>query len=213
MTSVVFDLDGSLLDGDSTAAWMIGRIRASWRRTLLTMMLAPPAALLMTRSRRWGASAFLWIASVGQDEQALRASFRTFAAQIGVGGAPAWRPRGLQALYEHISLGERVVVATAAPAWLAEALFERLSLRIEIVGSVLSPFWGGWIGARHCRHQAKCEALAEAGHGRRWSVAYSDSADDWPLLARADRPRLVNGSPTTVARLAKIGVAVEPICW
>jgi phosphatidylglycerophosphatase C len=96
---------------------------------------------------------------------------------------------------------------------MAEALFEHLGLEVEIVGSVLSPFWGGWIGSRHCRHHAKCEALAEAGHGQRWSIAYSDSADDWPLFARADRPRLVNGSQATIARLVKIGIPVEPVRW
>jgi len=212
--SVVFDLDGTLLNGDSTAAWMIGRIRRSWWRTLLAVMVWPAATLLMARSRRLGASAFLWIASVGQDERTLRASFRAFAAQVRAGdGATAWRAAGVQVLRDHISRGERVVVATGAPAWLAEVLFERLGLQIEIVGSVLSPFWGGWIGSRHCRHHAKCEALAEAGHGHWWSIAYSDSADDWPLLARADRPRLVNGSQATIARLVKIGIPAEPTCW
>ena len=148
-TCVVFDLDGALLDGDSTAAWMIGRIGRCWWRTCLAVMIAPAAALLMTRSLRLGVSAFLWIASVGQDERALRTSFRAFAAPAPAGGgAPAWRAAGVQVLCEHLSRGERDVVATAAPAWLAEALFERLGLRIEIVGSVRSPFWGGWIGRR-----------------------------------------------------------------
>jgi phosphatidylglycerophosphatase C len=214
LTSVVFDLDGTLLDGDSTTAWMVAKIRRSWWRTALALTVSPFAALLMTSSRRWGASAFLWIASVGLNERALRASFRTFAVQVHAGdGAASWRAAGVQVLRDHIFRGERVVLATAAPAWLAEVLFERLGLQIEIVGSVLSPFWGGWIGSRHCRHHAKCEALAQAGHGQRWSIAYSDSADDWPLLARADKPRLVNGSQTTIARLAKIGIAVEPTCW
>jgi phosphatidylglycerophosphatase C len=211
--SIVFDLDGTLLNGDSTTAWMVARIRRSWLRTLLSVLASPVAALLMPFSRRWGASAFLWVASVGQDETALRTSFRAFAAQVHGGGAVAWRPIGIDVLHGHIAGGERVVVATAAPVWLAEALFERLSLRVEIVGSILSPFAGGWVGRRHCRNEVKCSALSEAGHGERWSIAYSDSADDLPLFARADRARLINGSPATRARLAKGGVDVEPVRW
>jgi phosphatidylglycerophosphatase C len=38
----------------------------------------------------------------------------------------------------------------------------------------------------HCRNQRKCQALAEAGHGKRWAYAYTDSLDDLPLLRGAE---------------------------
>ena len=216
-SSTVFDLDGTLLDGDSATAWMIGRIRRSWSRTAIAIAAAPIAGLLMARSRtrRWGASIGLWIASAGQNEAELRASFDAFAEGINRGEGPiAWRAAGLEALRGHVGREESVIIATAAPAWLAERLIEGLNLpTIAVVGSTLGPWRGGWIGVRHCRHQAKCDALAAAGHGRRWAVAYSDSADDLPLLALADRACLVNGSETTLARFAKAGVAVEAMSW
>jgi len=216
-SSIVFDLDGTLLDGDSTTAWMIGRIRSSWSRTAIAIAAAPLAGLLMTqsRTRRWGASIGLWIASVGQNEDDLRTSFEAFAAGVNLGEGPiAWRPAGLVAVSEHIGRKESVVIATAAPAWLAEKLIEGLNLpTIAVIGSTLGRWRGGWIGIRHCRHHAKCDALAAAGHGRRWNVAYSDSADDLPLLALADRACLVNGSEVTLARFAKAGVAVEAMSW
>lgn len=216
-SSIVFDLDGTLLDGDSATAWMIGRIRSSWSRTAIAIAAAPLAGLLMTqsRTRRWGASIGLWIASAGQNEDDLRASFGAFADGINRGEGPiAWRAAGLKALRGHIEREESVIIATAAPAWLAEKLIEGLNLpTIAVIGSTLGPWLGGWIGIRHCRHQAKCDALAASGHGRQWAVAYSDSADDLPLLALADRACLVNGSDLTLARFAKAGVAVEAISW
>lgn len=217
LPTIVFDLDGTLLDGDSATAWMIGRIRRSWARTAIAIAAAPLACLLMThsRSRRWGASIALWIASVGQTEDELRASFSAFADRVHRGEGPiGWRESGLLTLRGHIERKEPVIIATAAPAWLAERLIEGLNLpMIAVVGSTLGPRLGGWVGIRHCRNQEKCDALWAAGHGQRWAVAYSDSADDLPLLARADRACLVNGSASTLARFAKSGVAVELISW
>jgi phosphatidylglycerophosphatase C len=215
--TVVFDLDGTLLDGDSTTAWMISRIRRSWARIAIAIAAAPLAGLLMThsRSRRWGASIALWIASAGQTEDELRASFGVFADGVHRGEGPiGWREAGLLTMRGHIERDEPVIIATAAPAWLAERLIEGLNLStIAVVGSTLGPWLGGWIGIRHCCNQAKCDALWAAGHGQRWAVAYTDSADDLPLLARADRACLVNGSVSTLARFAKSGVAVETMSW
>lgn len=214
--SVVFDLDGTLLSGDSTSRWVKARIAASGARLAAAVIVAPLALLLMAFacSRRWGASAFLWIASIGQDEDALRRSFAAFADRLNRGEAEIhWRPAGVAALAGHVRQGRRVVVATAAPRWLAEPLLEGLGVTVEVVGSDLGRWSGGWIGVRHCRHEAKCAALEHAGHGRRWAVAYSDSADDMPLLASAEIAHLVNASPSTLAVFARRGVAVDPIAW
>ena len=116
-------------------------------------------------------------------------------------------------LQKHILQGDRVVIATAAPRWLAEAMFEKLGVELPIIGSELAPFWAGWIGARHCRNDAKCHGLADSGYHQGWAVAYSDSADDWPLLKRAEKSFLVNASPKTVARLARKGIAAHRVEW
>jgi phosphatidylglycerophosphatase C len=213
---IVFDLDGTLVDGDTTTAWMIRRIGRSWLRTAAAIAVAPFAFLLSSHSasRRWGASVLLWIASIGQGEFELRNSFRAFAHQINAGDGPvAWRSAGLEILRRHLEQGDTVVVATAAPAWLAEALIGEVGLSVAVVGSTLTPCLRGWVGRRHCRHQEKCAALSEAGYGVQWDAAYSDSFDDLPLMARAARAYLVNGSPRTQARFAKSGLALQAISW
>lgn len=204
--TIVFDLDGTLLDGDSTTLWMLGRIKSSWWRIVLACCSIPIGVLLTLISRRLGASVPLWVASFGMGEEALRASFL-------VADVPGWRSEGIAVLQNHISRGDRVVIATAAPRWLAEALFEKLGLELPIVGSDIAPFCAGWIGVRHCRHEEKCDALADAGYGQGWAVAYSDSASDWPLFKRADRSVLVNGSPKTVARLEQRGIVARCVEW
>jgi phosphatidylglycerophosphatase C len=206
----VFDLDGTLLNGDSTACWLWDRVRRSPLRALATLLAAPVAApmVALPRTRRLGASILLWIATVGLSERALRASCRTFGETFRAGaGALAWRKGGLAALEQHLSQGERVVVVTAAPEILASALVEPLGLPVEVLGTSLKRRAGGWIADIHCRHQRKCQALAEAGHGARWGYAYTDSLDDLPLLRGAEKPVIVKGGDKAARRLFRAGLA------
>lgn len=214
-SSVVFDLDGTLLNGDSASVWMIDRIKKSVWRTLLAVG-AFPIALPMTLyapSRQIGGSIFLWVATIGLTETALRQSFAFFAASVSEGKGVAWRTAGLAELQKHISYGDTALIATAAPAWLAESLADTLPFQVPVVGSVLSRFLGGWVGRSHCRNEAKCRAISRAGYGERWAVAYSDSADDSPLLSRATSAFLVNASRQTIRRLARLNVRVEQVAW
>lgn len=206
----VFDLDGTLLDGDSTALWLWRRVRRSPLRALAVLAVAPLALPLVAipRTRRLGASILLWIASVGLCEHGLRESCEGFATSFRAGGdALAWRSGGMAALHDHIRRGDRVVVVTAAPAVLAEALIAPLGYPIEVLGTSLKRRAGGWVADIHCRNQRKCQALAEAGHGARWTYAYTDSLDDLPLLRGADKPVIVKGGKAAERRLFRAGLA------
>src|SRR5215469_12122923 len=63
----VFDLDGTLLDGDSTSLWLRERILRSMPRRCLAILLVPIAGplLLIPRLRRIGASLMVWVATAG----------------------------------------------------------------------------------------------------------------------------------------------------
>jgi phosphatidylglycerophosphatase C len=94
----VFDLDGTLLDGDSTALWLWDRARRSVPRLLATLLVAPIAVpmVIAPRTRRAGASILLWIATVGLGEQELRESCTEFAARFQAGALPLrWRGQGV----------------------------------------------------------------------------------------------------------------------
>lgn len=206
----VFDLDGTLLDGDSTALWLWDRIRRSPLRALAMLAVAPLAGpmVALPRTRRAGASVLLWIATVGLCDRALRDSCARFGAAFRSGrSALAWRAGGLAALNAHLAHGDRVVVVTAAPALLAQALIGPLGHPIEVLGTSLKPRAGGWVADVHCRNQRKCQALAEAGHGARWTYAYTDSLDDLPLLRGAEKPVIVKGGKAAERRLFRAGLA------
>jgi phosphatidylglycerophosphatase C len=205
----VFDLDGTLLDGDSTALWLWGRVRRSVPRLLATLVVAPVAIpmVIAPRTRCAGASILLWIATVGLDERALRGSCADFAARFQAGALPLrWRGQGVQTLDAHLAGGDEVVIVTAAPTVLAQALVGPLGRPIIVLGTSLKRQAGGWVADVHCRNQRKCQALAEAGHGPRWAYAYTDSLDDLPLLRGADAPIIVGCGKAARRRLDRAGL-------
>jgi len=136
----VFDLDGTLLDGDSTGHWMMGLLLRSFWRTSFATLIAPLASsmLLFPKLRMKGASLFLWIATAGMDEAALRHSVYEFVQRFDARRAKlAFRPGALDVLERHLSEGHHVAVVTAAPAMLATALLNRWASRITVFGSSL----------------------------------------------------------------------------
>jgi len=202
----VFDLDGTLLDGDSTALWLWGRVRRSVPRLLATLLVAPVAIPMVVapRTRRAGASILLWIATAGLNERELRDSCADFADRFRDKALPLrWRGPGMATLDEHLAHGDEVVVVTAAPTVLAQALIDPLDRPIVVLGTSLKHRAGGWVADVHCRNQRKCQALAEAGHGKRWAYAYTDSLDDLPLLRGADAPMIVGCGKAAYRRLSR----------
>lgn len=218
-TCAVFDLDGTLLVGDSTGHWLHESLRASPLRLAAGLALLPAAGplLLHPSSRPAGAIPLLWLATLGLDEPALRASFAAFVERVQCGRGPLrWRERGLETLERHLVHGHRVVVVTGAPALLARALLEARGLgqRVPVLGTLLRSSARGWTVYRHCHGAEKCRFLAESGYGSAWSYAYSDSAEDMPVLARASQPFLVNGRPRVVAALQRQRLPrLQPLSW
>lgn len=205
----VFDLDGTLLDGDSTAFWLWDRVRRSPLRALAVLIVAPVAGPMVAipRTRRAGASILFWIATAGLCERGLRESCARFGERFRMKRRSlAWRAGGMAALDEHLQAGDRVVVVTAAPAVLAQALIGPLGHPIEVLGTSLKPRGGGWVADVHCRNERKCQALAEASHGARWTYAYTDSLDDLPLLRGAEQPVIVKGGKRAERRLLRAGL-------
>jgi phosphatidylglycerophosphatase C len=118
-----------------------------------------------------------------------------------------WFDAGIARLREHIARGDRVVVVTAAPRWLADRLLVSFASDLQVIGSEMQRAGSGWILKRHCRGDEKCRMLAEAGYGEAWRWAYSDSEDDAPMLARAQEAFLVNASAKVQRRATASGAS------
>lgn len=215
--TAVFDLDGTLLNGDSTKHWLRQLLLRSFRRATAAAAVLPVAypLVLFRSSRRIGASTLFWVASFGMSSPQLRASAEAFAGGVRRSVGPlVWRNAGMATLERHLAQGHRVAVVTAAPEILATALLEPWRPRVIVLGSSLKQFAGGWIGDRYCRGREKCRYLAEHGIVNRWEFAYTDSLDDVPLLEAAASPAVVNATQSMLERLRSMGLgAAFRVTW
>ncbi|PRY12064.1 HAD family hydrolase [Kineococcus rhizosphaerae] len=191
--TVVFDLDGTLVRGDS-----LGRfLGSSWRRepwrAVLALALCP--ALLVSRTRGEllvVATATVGLGPRGVDRRWRRHAVRHARRRIG----PA-----LERLAAHVAAGDRVVVATACAEPLARLVLADLDLTgVELVASPYAH--RRWLPPRATaiRGELKVEALRAHGVDLPVDDAYSDSLLDLPLLRAARTAHLVAGRDLTRLR-------------
>ncbi|MBD8524953.1 haloacid dehalogenase-like hydrolase [Pseudomarimonas arenosa] len=201
---VVFDLDGTLVRGDSVAALLRTQIRASgWRRLLVTPLL--PLLPLM----RWSwavpylSRMFALVAFGGMSEQAWRACISKRVNAMASSRSRWVIEPVLTRLRGHLKAGDRVLVVTGAYQHMAEAIVRDV-LQVQgviVLGSVVE--WKQGMRLKlHCFGASKLLRLRQAGIEPPLSAAYSDSKHDLPLLRSAHRPYWVGGSSELAHRAA-----------
>ena len=134
----VFDLDGTLLRGDTTVEFIRGLILRSRARTAAALLTAPLLGPLffMPFVRRYAITVLLWIATAGLPPGRVEALVDQFAAEHAAEGNQI---RGvLDRLHAHLAAGDRVVIATGCADWLATATCRALGLdTVEVVAARL----------------------------------------------------------------------------
>lgn len=210
---MVFDLDNVLLGGDASVLFLRGRLRESPVRALPLMLAAPalvPGAVV-PQLRPLAARAMTRIAVAGRavpDAHAAADAYRT---------AVAHRPEAavadaLACARQHLSDGDRVVVATACEEILARGFLLAVGLgEPDVVGST-----GSFRPPRVRRAigEWKVRMLTERGYPPSWAAVYSDSSSDPPLFAGTPRPVLVNASPHEQRRVTRVlGREPETVVW
>lgn len=190
---VVYDFDGTLVEGDIGAAF-VHHLLSGWRRALVAPF-APLGFALMRpmATRRLGVTLFFRFASLGRS----LATIDDLAARFAESRPLRRRERELGWLEADLAAGRRVVVATGAFETLAKVALRRLGLegRVVLVASRLRAAALGVGVARHCNGDAKLQALASEGFPPPYAKAVSDSSADAPLLLAAREAVLVNASP------------------
>ena len=198
---VVYDFDGTLVEGDIGAAFIHHLLRG-WRRALV-LPFAPLGFALMRfeATRRAGVSLFLFFGALGRNVGTIEALAERFAETHPM--RP--RERELAWLRADVRDGHRVVVATGAFEPLARVALRRLGVYpgVTLVASRLRPRWGGAGVARHCTGEAKLRALVEEGFPPPYVRAISDAAIDLPLLRAAREAVLVNASDRCRSKVRK----------
>lgn len=192
---VVFDMDGTLVQGDSGSE-LIHRLigRRIWRR-VLSIAVAPIGFPLMAwmPTRRVGVSIFFWIATVGMSDQDLAAAVEDFMQ----GHPPRRIEPVIAALQADLDSGTDVVIATGAFQALAERIVDRLQLRGKprVIGSTIQRFAGGFVSRIQANGDAKLRRLAECSVTAPFARAWSDSRSDLPLLCAAREAHWVTPRP------------------
>jgi phosphatidylglycerophosphatase C len=212
----VFDLDGTLLRGDTTAEFLRGLILRSPLRAVVALLSAPVMGpfFFVPFARRYAITVLLWIATVGVPATRFEAMVEEFAAahaaednRIAV---------VLDRLHAHLDAGDRVVIATGCADWLACAICRALGLdTVEIVAARLqqgrgfvrpSPECGMW-NAMPTSTRAfsfgveKVRRLTAAGITIPVACAYTDSVSDLALLLAATERNVVDPGPRRLRRI------------
>jgi phosphatidylglycerophosphatase C len=212
-TTVVFDQDKVLLNGNATTLFLHGRMRLAPAR-LLPLLAAAPVLLLtsaVSALRPLAVRLLVRIAVGGVEDDdlaAVAAAFREALSrkpEAAVGDAIA-------CLRRHRQDGDRVVVATGCEETLARGFLTAVGLGdVDVVGSTgsLNP-----LRVRRAMGETKLHLLVEDGFPPPWTAVYSDSTSDLPLFAGTARPVLVNAGERAAREVARVlGRAPETRTW
>ncbi|HAV5027054.1 TPA: haloacid dehalogenase-like hydrolase [Acinetobacter baumannii] len=203
---VVFDLDGTLLSGDSTRTWLTDKLKSNIFRFIAALIVTPIALPLMKfkKYKSKGASLYLWIATYSLNEQELEYSFKNFSKNINetTSSSLYWFEQGIAEVKDHLANGRIVFIATAAPEKLANVLLDSINLNVQIIGTPLQNKLGGWVSGIHCRAEEKVKRLNKIDIKQPWFATYSDdSEDDLPILIGAKLSYLINGDNNKIKNI------------
>ena len=188
--------------------WRVGSVIAA------SPLLLPLWASAATRTA--SASGLLWCATVGMRPEELREVILSHAQHLVSSAAPVIYRDGFGAVTAHQQSGDRVVIVTGSSCELADAFCAAAGLEgVRVVGSTLRFRAGGWILDEHCVGARKVSMLAAAGVAPPWSVVYTDSASDLPLLRLAERRCVVNARRGNLRRVrqALVPGSFELLRW
>jgi phosphatidylglycerophosphatase C len=212
----VFDLDGTLLRGDTTAGFIRGLIVGSPVRFTVAAAAGPVLVpfFFVPKARRHAITVLLLIATFGLPRDRFQARLERFAAAHA---AEANRiPVVLDRLHGHLQAGDRVIIATGCADWLARAICHALGLdTVEIMAARLQQGRGYVRPSRDCAMWdalpisarafsfgvEKVRRLAAAGVTIPVAYAYTDSMTDLPLLLAATERFVVDPRPRLLRRI------------
>ncbi len=201
---VVFDFDGTLIQGDCVARWLRWQLRGSIWRQIFASIYAPFGVLLLRfdATRFFAVSGFLYLATFGiKDHAHLRQVYLNYFASIENIDELRIMPV-LEALHAHLAAGDRVVIATGAEKMLAQTLWQSIGgPKVEWVASSIRPFAGAWVSSRHTIGERKLSALIGDGFTPPYSAMYSDSEQDLPVMRHACEVILVARTQFEMSRL------------
>ncbi|MFI1385136.1 haloacid dehalogenase-like hydrolase [Embleya sp. NPDC020886] len=198
----VFDLDGTLVRGDSFGhCTRVLLRRARWRLVAVALCLpiiGPMYAVHATR--RHALALVLRLATIGLPAARFEELAHDFAAVRAVEGNRITIT--LARARAHLAAGDRVVIATSCADPLAGAICRELGLApVQVIASRLAPSRTGMRTLPACRGPRKVARIRAAGLTDPITHAYSDSSVDLPLLTEATHRYLIDPTPSHLTRI------------
>ncbi|WP_140400251.1 haloacid dehalogenase-like hydrolase [Aeromicrobium sp. PE09-221] len=212
---IVMDFDGVFTRTDSTAAWLMPRLRerplllsrsAPWLAGFVLTSRAPAARTRVTRR-------LMDTAFSGQSADDLLAELSDTGAAFARDTSMT-RSAAVDEARSLLAQGDEVTIVSAGMTPLIESWARALDLPVRVCASVVSGHRGRLRWDDHCFGERKVARLTALGW-REWDVVYSDSAHDLPLMRGADSVVLVGGDDTLLRRLGRAlpGTPVRAVSW
>lgn len=200
MTLAIFDLDNTLLGGDSDHAWgefvceqgLVDAEAFGKKNDLFYRDYQNGALDIDTYLR------FVLSALAGRSETEVNELHRVFMAEKI---APMMLPRATELLDKHRRAGDRLLIITATSAFVTRPIAEQLGVS-EILACEAEVVDGCYTGSptgiptyREGKVKRFNTWLEEQGESMAGACFYSDSHNDLPLLELVDNPIAVDPDP------------------
>jgi phosphatidylglycerophosphatase C len=188
-----FDVDGTLLAGDSLAPFL-GRLLGRRRATQVVAASGPAMLAAYRTTGRDGAKAVLIArALTGLPVRHVAAEGERYGRELATQVRPAMAGR----LSWHRDSGHRVIIVSASLAFYLDAFGRQLGVD-QVIATRLEEDGNGHLTGRllgpNVRGAEKAARLSVALGDQRVELwAYGDSPGDREMLAMADHPHLVGG--------------------
>ncbi len=199
MALALFDMDGTLVDGNTTADY----VKSRWQRGLLRTRDALTAFVVYSRYRLGVVDMVTMLheaalATKGQTEQSLIDECRViYEERVRSRICPEMRRK----VDAHRQAGDKLAIVTASTPYIARHLAAELQIdvllatELEVVDGVFT----GRLAGDPCFGRFKIDAVERLMRLEHFAwdetFFYSDSDSDAPLLARVGKPMVVRPDP------------------
>ena len=210
MAIAIFDLDETLIDGNSPSLWSAHLADLGWADR---DSFVPRERELVARYAAGEATledylAFSLQPLVGRTEEEVAHIAAPFVEDVI---EPLIFNDAMRCIAQHRAAGDRILIISATQTFLVQAIAERLGVE-DVIGTDLQQqhgFYSGAIDGIAAARQGKVAKLEvwlrEQGLDLAGTHFYSDSLNDLPLLEHVDHPHAVNPDPVLRTRAEQQG--------
>ena len=197
MTLAIFDLDDTLIDGNSPSLWLDHLADLGWldRDSFIPReqeLVTQYAALQISLEDYF---AFSLQPLVGRTPEEVDYIAGPFVEEVI---EPLIHSDAMRTVARHRATGERILIISATPSFLVRAIAERLGIA-DVLGTDLElqhGYYSGRISGIATAREGKIQRLAQWLETQDETLAgahfYSDSRNDLPLLCHVEHPHAVN---------------------